>query len=214
MRLFRRTMTVTALVAVLVLATVGTALAADTDEPLDLDGLKAAVVERIDARIDTWQERIEALAGRDGNVAQQLQALFAEGITLAEQLRADVLAADDAAEVRGLVREARATFAAHTRVRLAYAHCQNDLARFTHRVELLEQAITAAAEDGLDTTEAAAQAAAARAGLADAAAGLAGVDPGDTGAEVQAQVRAAHRDAHSAQAHIRAGWRTLANQLG
>jgi hypothetical protein len=214
MRLFRRTMTVTALVAVLVLATVGTALAADTDEPVDLDTLQANVVERIDARLGTWQERIEALAGRDGNLARQLQALFAEGITLAEQLRADVLAADDAAEVRALVREARATFAAHTRVHLAYAHCQNDLARFTHRVELLEQAITAVAEDGLDTTEAAAQADAARAGLADAAAGLAGVDPGDTGAEVRAQIRAAHRDAHSAQAHIRAGWRALADQLG
>jgi len=213
MRLFRRTMTVTALVAVLVLATVGTALAAGTDEPVDLDTLKANVVERIDARLDTWQERIDALAGRDGNVAQQLQALFAEGMTAAEQLRAEVLAADDAAEVRGLVREARTTFAAHARVRLAYAHCENDLERFTHRVELLEQAIIAAAENGLDTTQAAAQAAAARAGLADAAAGLAGVDPGDTGVEVQAQIRAAHRDAHSAQAQIRAGWRALADQV-
>lgn len=213
MRLFGRTITVTALVAVLVLAAVGSALAADTDEPLDLDTLKSGIVERIDARIGTWQERIDALAGRDGTLAHQLQALFTEGIALAEQLRADVLAAHDAAEIHGLVREARVTFAAHARVRLAYAHCQNDLARFTRRVQLLEQAITAASEDGLDTTEAAAQAAAARAGLAEAAAGLAGVDPSDTGAAVRAQIRDAHRDAHWAQFHLRAGWRALADQL-
>ena len=113
---------------------------------------------------------------------------------------------------RRLVREARGEFAAHARVRIAYAHVQNDLARFTHRVGLLEQETARAEAAGLETTRAAAQATIARADLAAVEAGLAGVDAGNTGPVVLAQIRAAHREAHSAQWHLRAGFGSLVDQ--
>jgi hypothetical protein len=215
MRTLRKTMTVAALVVALVLAAVGSAFAAETEEAelTDLDTLKARVVERIEAKIEVFENRLDQLAGRDGHMVEQLQALFTEGITLAEQLRADVEEATAAAEIAGLIRDARHEFAADARVRLGYAHVQNDLAKFTHRVELLEQAITRAEEAGLDTAQAVAEASAARADLATAASVLAGVDPGTTAGEVVAQIRAAHRAAHSAQAHIRAGFRSLAGEI-
>jgi len=215
MRTVRKTMTMAALVVALVLATVGSAFAAETEEAelTDLGTLKARVVEHIEAKIEVFGNRLDQLAGRDGQLVEQLQALFTEGIALAEQLRADVEEATTAAEIAGLIRDARHDFAADARVRLGYAHVQNDLAKFTHRVELLEQTITRAEEAGLDTAQALAEATAARAGLATAASVLAGVDPGTAAGEVVAQIRAAHRAAHSAQAHIRAGFRSLAGEI-
>jgi len=215
MRTIRKTMTVAALVVALVLATVGSAFAAETEEaePTDLDTLKARVVEHIQAKIEVFGNRLDQLAGRDGHMVEQLQALFTEGIALAEQLRADVEEATTAAEIAGLIRDARHEFAAGARVRLGYAHVQNDLAKFAHRVELLEQAITRAEEAGLDPAQAVAEASTARADLATAASVLAGVDPGTAAGEVVAQIRAAHRAAHSAQAHIRAGFRSLAGEI-
>jgi len=214
MRILRKTMTVVALAVALALATVGSAFAAETEETqvLDLDTLKANVIERIEARIEVFENRLHQLAGGDGPMAEQLQALFTEGGAVAEQLMADVQEANGAAEIHGLVREARGEFAAHARVRIAYAHVQNDLARFTHRVGLLEQETARAEAAGLETTRAAAQATVARADLAAVEAGLAGVDAGNTGPVVLAQIRAAHREAHSAQWHLRAGFGSLVDQ--
>ncbi len=215
MRMLRRTMTVAALAVALVLATVGTAFAAETDEAegLDLATLKVRVVERIEARIRVFEDQLDQLAGRDGSMVEQLQALFTEGIALAEQLRTDVEEAAGAAEIGGLIRDARREFAADARVRLGYAHVQNDLATFTHRAELLERAIARAEEAGLDTGRAVAEASAARVDLTTAASVLAGIDPGTTGEEAVAQIHVAHRAAHSAQAHIRAGFRSLAGEV-
>jgi hypothetical protein len=212
MRTLHKTMTVLSLVAVLVLATVGTALAAEPDPatPPDLDDLKARVTAQADARIARFEDRLADLEGREGPMAVQLTALFTQGIADLEELKEEVAAATTAAEIRQAVRETTVEFAAHARIRTLYAHTQNDLARFEHRLDMLEAAITRAADAGFDTTDARAAADAARADLDAAAALLDGVDPGALGDGTLAQVQAAHRRAHAAQRHIRDGFRDLA----
>lgn len=212
MRTLRKTMTVLSLVAVLVLATLGTALAAEPDPAPtpDLDELKARVIAQADVRIAGFEDRLDDLAGREGPMAEQLTALFTQGIADLEQLKADVAAATTVFEVRQVVRETYAEFAAHARIRILYAHTENDLAKFGHRLDQLEAAIGRAAEAGFDTTAAEAAAAAAQADLASASAILDGVDPGTIGDGTLAQVQAAHRTAHAAQWHIRDGFRDLA----
>lgn len=211
MRTLRKTMTVLSLIAVLVLATVGTALAAEPGPAPtpDLDELKARVIAQADIRIAGFEDRLADLAGREGPMAEQLTALFTQGIADLEQLKVDVAAAATVPEVRGLVRDALAEFAAHARIRILYAHTQNDLAGFGNRLDILEAAITRAAEAGFDTTEAVAAAAAAQEDLNTAAGILDGVDPGAIGDGTLAQVQAAHRTAHAAQRHIRDGFRDL-----
>ena len=124
-----------------------------------------------------------------------------------------MLAADEVAEIHALLGAAGAEFVAHARVRLLYAHVQNDVARFTARVERLDEAIMQAEAAGLDITRAAAEADQARASLEAAASVLAGADPDDTGEGALTQLRLAHRAAHAAQSHLRAGFRSLAGQF-
>jgi len=215
MRTLRKTMLVTALVAAMVLATVGVAVAAEpeVEAPLDLEALKARVIEQIDARIANFEDRLEDLEGREGPLAEQLTALFTQGIADFEQLKADVAAATTAGEVRRLVHRAYQGFAAHARVRTFYAHVETDLLKFDHRLDLLYEAIARAEEAGLDTNRATEQAEAAATDLDTAAEVLAGVDPGAIGDGTMAQLRAAHRTAHAAQRHLRAGFRSLAAQV-
>ena len=212
MRTLRKTMTVLALVAVLVLATVGTALAAEPDTATtpDLGEFKARVIAQADVRIARFEDRLADLEGREGPMGEQLTALFTQGIADLEQMKADVAAATTAAEVRQAVRETAVEFAAHARIRTLYAHTQNDLARFGHRLDMLEAAITRASEAGFDAGEAEAAAAAAQADLDTAAGILGSVDPGALGDGTLAQVQAAHRTAHASQWHIRDGFRSLA----
>jgi hypothetical protein len=98
-------------------------------------------------------------------------------------------------------------------VRLFYAHVQGDIARFAARLEQLDQGITHAREMGLDTTGASVEAEKARASLEAAASILVGVDPADTGEGIMTQTRLAHRAAHAAQSHLRAGLRSLAGRF-
>ena len=212
MRTLRKTMTVLSLVAVLVLATLGTAVAAEPDPAPtpDLDELKARVIAQADVRIAGFEDRLDDLAGREGPMADQLTALFTQGIADLERLKVGVAAAATAPEVRGLVRDTLVEFTAHARIRILYAHTENDIAKFGHRLDQLEAAIARAGEAGFDTTAAEAAAEAARADLASAAAILDGVDAGAIGDGTLAQVQAAHRTAHAAQWHIRDGFQSLA----
>ena len=212
MRALRRTMTIAALVAGLLLATVGVAAAAEpeTQAPLDLDTLRERVIDQIDRRIARFEDRLADLEGREGPRVEQLTALLVQGSIDLEQLKVDTASAESVAEIHGLVRRAHAEFAAHARVRTLYAHVQTDLAKFGHRPGCLEQAIDRAEGAGLDTSCAIEQAAAAEADLGTAADLLSGVDPGAIGDGVLAQLRAAHRTAHAAQGHIRWGFRALA----
>lgn len=199
----------------LLLAGVGSALALqEEDSPdagatIDLDTVKEKVLDRIAHRIEWFERKIEELADEEGVVAEQRVALYTEGIAIFEQLSADIEDATNVEEIIRLSVEARREYRAHRRVRGFYVHIQQDIDKFGRRLGFLERAIERADEAGLDTTEAAAEAAVAGADLDAAQTLLDAIDPSSTGEEVVDALREAHRTAHSGQSHIRAGWQEL-----
>jgi hypothetical protein len=213
MRKTPRAITTAVLAAVMVVGGMGSASAlqatGETPGTPTLDSVKEWVVARAEARIARFERRIEVLDGREGPRAVQSSALFAEGITIVSEMIDEVTGAEDFSGVWEAVREARAEYREHRRVRLGYAHVEADITRFTRRADRLDTLVDRAADAGLDTTGAAAEAEAARADLDSAAELLAGIDPSATGPEVLEQITGAHRSAHAAREHVRAGLAAL-----
>jgi biotin-(acetyl-CoA carboxylase) ligase len=216
MRKGMRRAVVTGLVAALLVTTAGTALAADEDSgtEIDLDTLKANLLEKIAERIERFEAKLANLEGEEGVAAEQRTALLTEGIAIFEQLATDVEAATTVDEVKEAARAARKEFRSHRRVRTFYVHIQNDIDKFGRRLGRLEGAIDRAEANGLDTTAAGDEAATADAELAAAQTLLGAVDPSQTGEEVVEDLKVAHRTAHSGQSHIRAGWQELRALFG
>jgi hypothetical protein len=212
-----RTAAVTGLATLLVVAGLGAASALEagetTSEAPALDTVKEFVIARAEARIERFGRRIEALEGREGPRAVQSSALFAEGIAISSGMIDEVTAADDFAGVWNAVRNAGAEYRAHRRVRLGVAHVETDITRFTRRADRLDTLADRAAEAGFDTTGAAAEAEAARADLDSAREALDGVDASAVGPDVVGQIADAHRAAHAARDHIRAGFTALRESL-
>ncbi|MCB2224547.1 MAG: hypothetical protein KQH83_10305 [Actinobacteria bacterium] len=212
---WRRTIVV-ALAGLLLVSGVGTAFAAEAapaaaDEAAapDLDAVKARVLERIEDRIARFEATIAGLTGVPGVVAEQKVALAADGIEIFEEAAADVEAAGTIREVLKAYKSATREFKAHAKVRRLYTHVQVDIDTFTRRLARLDAAIDRADEAGYDVTGAVAESGAAAALLDEAQAMLDAVDPSQTGTEVMAALRAAHRTAHEGRRHVKAGLRAL-----
>jgi hypothetical protein len=213
MRRMVKATTSAALVAAMIVGGAGAASALEAaDEPAGtptLDAVEERVVSRAEALIDGFERRIEALDDREGPRARQSSALFAEGIGILSEMIGEVTDAEDLAGVWEAVRDAGAEYRGHRRVRMGSAHVEVDIARFTRRAGRLDALVARAEEAGFDTAGAAAEAEAARADLDSAGELLAAIDPSATGPEVVVEIAAAHRTAHAARLHIRAGFTAL-----
>jgi hypothetical protein len=187
----------------------GSAVDLEANSAVDLETVRADVLERIDARIAGFKARIERLDGRDGFWAVQMVALAQEGIGIFEDARSAVGAAGSVDEIRDAMRAAKDDYRHSKRIRALYAHVQKDIREFGRRLAVLEKAIARAEEAGFDVSAAAEQAREAAADLGTAKRILNGIDPSDPAGEVLQQLRNAHRAAHAAQKHIRAGFWAL-----
>ena len=217
MRKTLRALTITGLVALLVAGSIGAAFALD-EEPadtavIDLDAVKERVVHGIEGRIDRMQNGLEELAGENGPRAEQISALLTEGIEIFSAAAADVAEADGLREIGQIVRDATVEFRDHAEVRRFFAHVGTDLVKFERRLGFLEQAIDRADSAGFDTAAAAAEAEGAATDLATAGDLLEAIDPSATGSEVMDEITEAHRTAHEAQQHIRAGFEAVREVL-
>ncbi len=214
-----RAVAVAVLAGVLMVSSVGAALAFETTDVVEdvatpyLDTVKERVLERIENRIDRFEDVLQNLEGKEGVWAEQRAALAAEGIAIFEQLADDIAAASSVGEIIEAARAANREYREHRRVRHLDAQVQNDIDKFTRRVDLLERAIDRAEEAGADVTEATAEAEAATADLESAQVMLDAIDPSDAGEEIVDALKEAHRTAHSGQRHIRAGWKALFEAL-
>ena len=214
-----RAIAVAVLAGALMVSSVGAALAAETTDAVedavmpDLDLVKEKVLERIENRIDRFEDALQNLEGKEGVRAEQRAALLAEGIAIFEQLADDVSAASSVGEIIEVARDANREYLAHLRVRNLYAHVQNDIDKFTRRADRLEDAIGRAEEAGADVAEAGVEAEAATADLESAQLMLDAIDPSDTGEGIVDALKEAHQTAHSGQRHIRAGWKALREVL-
>jgi hypothetical protein len=213
-----RTATAATMVALMAIAGIGKASALEaaegTAEAPALDTIKQRIVGWAEGRVDRFERRMEALDGRDGPRATQLGALFGDGVAIFTGMIDEVTAAEDLAGVWTAVRNAGTEYREHRRVRLGHAHVEADVDRFTRRVIRLETLIARAQDADLDTGSAAEEAEAARADLEPAEALLTGIDPSAIGPDVVEQLGQAHRAAHDAQAHLRAGLVALRAAVG
>jgi predicted ribosome quality control (RQC) complex YloA/Tae2 family protein len=214
-----RTIAVAVLAGVLMVSSIGAAFAFETTDVVedvampDLETVKEKVLEGIENRIDRFEDALQNLEGKEGVRAEQLAALVAEGIAIFEQLTDDVAEASSVEEIIEAIRAANREYRSLRRVRNLYAHVQNDIDKFTRRVDRLEGAIERAEDAGADVTEAALEAVAATADLESAQVMLDGIDPSDTGEEIVEALKEAHQTAHSGQRHMRAGWKALLEAL-
>jgi len=217
MRKTLRALTITGLAALLVVGSIGAAFALDEEpaEPatIDLEAVKERVVERLEARIDRMQTGLEELADEEGPRAEQMRALLAEGIEIFSAAAAEVAGAESLRGIGEIVRDATVEFRDHAKVRRHYAHVGTDLVKFERRIGFLDEAIDRADTAGFDTTAAVAEAEGAVADLATAAGLLETIDPSTTGSEVMDEIAEAHRTAHEAQQHVRAGFEALREVL-
>jgi hypothetical protein len=206
MRTTLRTGIVAVLAAVLVVSGVATAFAArddTTDAGTDLEAFRAERLAEIDEALDTLQARLDALDGRDGVWAEQMKALWTNGITILEVLSDDVASAETVAEIRALSGEAKTRYETIRRIRGRYAHVTQDLERFGATARRLDRHIAEAADLGADTSEASAEHAAALTELDSARLLLATIDPDDGGEEILADLRESHALAHAGNRHLR-----------
>jgi hypothetical protein len=138
-----------------------------------------------------------------------MRALLGEGIEIFSAAAAEVAGADSLRDIGEIIRDATVEFRDHAKVRRFYAHVGTDLVKFERRLGFLEEAIDRAGAGGFDTAAAAAEAEGAAADLATAADLLGAIDPSATGSDVMDQIAEAHRTAHEAQQHVRAGLEEL-----
>ena len=213
MRRMPKAISSAALVAAMIVGGAGAASALETAPEsagtATLDAVQERVVARAEARIDRFERRIEALDDREGPRALQSSALFAEGIEILSEMIGEVTDAEDLTGVWEAIREAGAEYRGHRRVRLGFAHADVDIARFSRRADRLVALVDRAEAAGIDTAGGAAEAEAARVDLDSAGELLAAIDPSATGAGVVGVIAAAHRNAHAARLHIRAGFTAL-----
>ncbi len=215
MRKTLRGITIVGLIALLVVASVGTAFALDTteDTPPDLEKVKERVIDRLGTRIDKLNGKIGKLSESDSDRAAQLAETLTEVVDGYSAAIAEIPNATSVDEVRDIVRSANEGVRDAARVRRGYAHVKNDLAKFGRRLVALRNAIERAETAGFDVTRAVAHAGAAADDLAEAQRAFDSIDPSMTGPEVVETIKEAHRKAHEAQRHIREGFLALKNSM-
>jgi hypothetical protein len=213
MRKTLRSITVAGLVALLVVAGVGTAFALETTDEPDLETVKENVVDRLTDRIDRINDRIEELGESDDPRAEMLAEALTEAVAGYEAAIVAIPGAATVEEVRTIVREANEGLRDLSRVRRGYAHVAGDLEKFGRRLNALQVAIERAENAGADVTRAVAHVGAAADDLAEAQRIFDAIDPSMTGEELVETIKEAHGKAHEAQRHIRSGFSALRDAL-